>query len=94
MSFTSKQTRDIISTLNSIDDSLKEERIRMFQSTEQTGTGSAQTIPHGLGVEPEIVMVFFSDIPDTGASYTFTKGSVNVTVTATTGAKYYVVAMA
>lgn len=65
-----------------------------FQSTEQTGTGSAQAIAHGLGVEPRIVIISFSSIPDGGATYTYTKGTANVNVTATNGAKYFVYAKA
>ncbi len=66
---------------------------KRFQSTEQTGTGSEQSIPHGLGVVPKVVIITFSSIPAEGANYKYTKGSANVKVTATKGAKYFVTAM-
>lgn len=94
MSFTSNQARDLVTAIKSIDETLQSAPDKIFQSPEQTGNGSAQAIAHGLGVEPSVVIVFFSSIPEGGASYTYTKGSANVNVTATTGAKYFVVAIA
>lgn len=68
-------------------------KLGIFVSAEQTADGTAQSVAHGLGVEPSLVLVIFSSIPDGGASYTFTKGSTNVNVTATTASKYFVVAI-
>jgi hypothetical protein len=76
------------------DDAVDSDKLAIFNSTEQTGDGTAQSIAHGLGVEPAIVRITFSSIPEGGATYTYTKGSTNVNVTATTGAKYFVVAIA
>lgn len=69
-------------------------KIHIFVSTEQTGDGTAQSIAHGLGVEPATVLVLLSTVGSDGAAYSFTKGSANVNVTMTTGAKYFVVAIA
>jgi hypothetical protein len=75
-------------------DKVDSSKIPIFVSTEQTGNGSAQSIAHGLGVEPATVMILLSSVGTDGATYTYTKGSTNVNVTATTGAKYFVVAIA
>jgi|GEM_PF-5660900 len=64
-----------------------------FLSDEQTGDGTAQNIAHGLEVEPALVLIIPSLVGTDGATITFTKGSTNVIVTATTGAKYRVFAM-
>lgn len=66
-----------------------------FKSTEQTGNGSSQSIAHGLGVVPALVLVIPSNL--TGGAYAVTEGthtSTNVLVTVTTGEKYLVVAYA
>jgi hypothetical protein len=67
-----------------------------FVSTEQTGTGSAQNIAHGLGATPSKVVVSPTDTnPATTGAYTATEGahtSTNVIVTVTTGKKYKVMA--
>lgn len=65
-----------------------------FNSTEQTGTDTAQDIPHGLKVVPRTVIIEFSNIPSGGASYTYTVDATNVVVTATLNAKYFVHAIA
>lgn len=68
--------------------------IKTFKSDEQTGTGSAQTIPHGLGATPTVVWVEFTSIGTDGANFTEgTHGSVNCSVTVTSGAKYKVIAL-
>lgn len=71
-------------------------RTRFFQSSEQTGTGSAQNIAHGLGRTPTLVIVYPTDTaPATTGAYTLTEGthtSTNVVVTVTSGKKYRVVA--
>lgn len=66
-----------------------------FKSTEQTGNGSQQSIAHGLGVTPSVVMIIPSNL--TGGAYVVTEGthtSTNVVVTVTSGEKYLVVAYA
>ena len=70
----------------------------VFKSSEQTGTGGAQDIAHGLAVTPGLVMVFPTDLtPGTDGDYAMTEGShgsTNVVVTVTSGKKYMVVAFA
>lgn len=83
-----------IDTAELADDAVESDKIALFVSTEQTGDGSAQAIAHGLGVSPDTVLVIPSSVGTDGATYTFTKSSTNVNVTATTGAKYFVVAIA
>lgn len=73
-------------------------KMMMFKSSDQTGSGSAQNIAHGLGVAPAVVIVYptDTDVATTG-SYVVTEGShtsTNVVVTVTTGKKYKVVAFA
>lgn len=67
-----------------------------FVSSEQTGTGSAQNVAHGLGFVPSRVFVTFSDLtPATVGSAVVTMGShtsTNVVVTVTASKKFYVVA--
>lgn len=72
--------------------------LKPFQSAEQTGTGSAQSIAHGLGVVPAAVIIYPTDLtPATLGSYVVTLGThttTNVVVTVTTSKKYIVVALA
>lgn len=69
-----------------------------FLSTEQTGTGSEQSIAHGLGVTPNLALVYPSDTaPATTGVYTMTRGTddkTNVKTTVTSGKKYFVFALA
>jgi len=66
----------------------------IFKSTEQTGTGSAQNIAHGLGATPSLVIVLPSLVGTDGVTITEgTHDGTNCVVTATTGAKYFVVAI-
>ena len=69
-----------------------------FSSTEQTGTGSAQNVAHGLGVVPKAVIVWPTDTsPSTTGVYVVTEGthtSTNVVVTVTSGKKFKVAAWA
>ena len=71
---------------------------QVFVSAEQTGTGSAQSIAHGLGVVPSKVVIVPTDTaPATTGAYTATEGahtSTNVVVTVTSGKKYKAVAIA
>jgi hypothetical protein len=67
-----------------------------FVSTEQTGTGSAQSIAHGLGRAPSLVLIAPTDTaPATTGAYTVTEGThdaTNIVVTVTTGKKFKVLA--
>lgn len=81
-------------TITIAEDAVDSTKIPVFVSDEQTGTGDVQNIAHGLGVEPSVVLILLSSVGTDGATYTYTKGSANVNVTATSGAKYYVVAIA
>lgn len=70
----------------------------VFVSTEQTGTGSAQNVAHGLGATPSKVLIVPTDLtPATVGSYVATEGShtsTNVVVTVTTSKKFKVFAWA
>jgi predicted RecA/RadA family phage recombinase len=70
----------------------------IFISAEQTGTGSAQNVAHGLGVVPSRVFVAPTDLtPATVGSYSVVEGShttTNVVVTVTTSKKFKVLALA
>jgi hypothetical protein len=68
---------------------------KYFLSAEQTGTGSSQSIPHGLGVVPRLVLVLITGSPSTYSQLTVTMGthtSTNVVVTVTSGWKFRVYA--
>lgn len=65
----------------------------VFKSTEQTGSGSAQTVAHGLGSTPALYYAIPSNL--TGGAYVVSAESAdatNVTLTVTNGEKYKVVA--
>ena len=68
----------------------------VFVSAEQTGTGSAQNIPHGGTNPPYVVMVIPTDTsPATVGVFTVTEGThdkTNVIVTVTSGKKYKILA--
>lgn len=70
----------------------------VFVSAEQTGTGSAQNIAHGLGVIPRWVVIIPTDLtPATVGQYSAVEGShdaTNVVVTVTTSKKFKVLAVA
>lgn len=71
-----------------------------FQSIVETGTGSAQSIAHGLGVVPSLVLVAPYDNTASGSTpFTFqisegSHTSTNLLITATSGLKYKVIAFA
>lgn len=71
---------------------------KVFVSSVQTGTGSAQSIAHGLGAVPAAVMITPYDLtPATAGDYTVTEGThttSNVVATVTSGKKYKVLAWA
>lgn len=73
-------------------------KLALFQSTEQTGTGSAQNVAHGLGVIPGLIFYYPTDTaPATAGVYTVVEGThttTNVVLTVTTGKKFKVVAIA
>jgi hypothetical protein len=73
-------------------------KMKVFKSTQQTGTGSSQSIAHGLGSVPGLVMVYPADTgAETTGEYVMTEGthtSTNVVVTVTNGKKFIVVAIA
>ena len=83
-----------IDTSELADDAVNGAKLNYFLSTEQTGNASAQNIAHGMGTIPTAVIVIPSGVAS-GAN-TFVQGShtsTNAIVTATTGAKYYVLAL-
>lgn len=69
---------------------------QLFLSAEQTGTGAAQNVAHGLPATPtEIVLVPTDLTPATVGQYVGTLGTAtatNVVATVTTGKKYRVLA--
>lgn len=81
------------------DASIGAAQMALFVSTEQTGTGSAQNVAHGLGVVPSKVLVVPTShpgTPDTGA-FDIAEGAhdaTNVIVTVTTNVTFKVWALA
>lgn len=71
---------------------------RLFVSSEQTGTGSAQNVAHGLGETPVFVIATPTDTsPSTAGVFVVTMGthtSTNVVITVTSGKKFMVLAIA
>jgi hypothetical protein len=66
-----------------------------FTSTEQTGTGSAQNVAHGLGSTPSLVWWSMSQDP-AGTGFTVVPGAhgaTNCVFTVTAGVKFYVFAL-
>lgn len=69
-------------------------KVTTFKSEEQTGDGTEQSIAHTLGATPTLVFVVPTLVGTDGVTITEgTHGSANLKVTATTGAKYKVVAI-
>lgn len=71
----------------------------VFVSTEQTGTGSAQNVAHGLAATPSKVLIAVTELPDAAAETGFDVAegahtSTNVVVTVTNTVKYKVFAWA
>lgn len=76
-------------------------KINMLQTSEITGNGGAQVIPHGLGAVPAIVLVTITSIPAAynfaGSALTITEGAhdgTNLIFTAPTNVKYKAIAIA
>lgn len=68
----------------------------VFASAEQTGTGSAQNVAHGLGVVPRFVLIGVTEDPG-GTGFDVAEGThtaTNVVVTVTSGVKFKVLAIA
>jgi hypothetical protein len=65
-----------------------------FVSTVQTGTGSSQSIAHGLGVTPSAVFVSFTGSTSSQAVTEGSHTSTNVVVTVTSAATFKVIAFA
>ena len=67
-----------------------------FVSAEQTGTGSAQNVPHGGSTTPAAVLVAPTELPaNLAAGMDIAEGShdaTNVVVTVTSGIKFKVIA--
>lgn len=95
---TVKLANSSVTTAKLVNGSVTVAKMSIFKSTEQTGTGSAQNIAHGLGVAPGLVIVYPTDTSvATAGDYVVTEGShtsTNVVVTVTNGKKYKVVAFA
>ena len=69
-------------------------KLNKFMSTEQTGTGAAQNIAHGLTGTPSVVMWSLTDAP--AGAFVLTEGvhdGTNVKMTVTTGLKFKVLAL-
>ncbi|KAA3644552.1 MAG: hypothetical protein DWQ07_14125 [Chloroflexi bacterium] len=87
----------VIGTEQLEDDAVTADKADVFVSTEQTATGSAQNVAHGLGGVPTVVMVVPTEhpgTPDTGA-FDIAEGShdgTNVVVTVTANVKFKVFA--
>ena len=60
----------------------------VFVSTEQTGTGSAQNIAHGLGRAPSIVLFGFTGGTVVTSVVEGTHDATNIIVTVTSGARF------
>lgn len=58
----------------------------------RTGTGSAETIPHGMGTAPAIVLVMVRDSAKTYLLEVATDPSTNLKITVENGATYDVLA--
>ncbi len=73
--------------------SIQASKLDYFKSTEQTGTGTAQNIAHGLGRTPALVLVIPTELTGIGSIVEGTHDGTNVVVTAVSGDKYKVFAI-
>ncbi|MEM3580838.1 hypothetical protein [Thermofilum sp.] len=98
MSWTELHIRDkSIKTEKIADGAIISGKIKMFLSAERTGTGSAETIAHGLGTVPTTVIFFLTGGPSTYSQPSITEGShtsTNLSVTVASGWKYRALAIA
>lgn len=89
---------DAVDTAAIQDDAVTAVKAAVFFSTEQTGTGSAQNVAHGLGATPAGVLIVPTDLnPATVGDYTAAEGThttTNVVVTVTASKKFKVFAWA
>jgi hypothetical protein len=68
--------------------------LNVFVANGQTGTGSSQSIAHGLGVIPSAAWISFEGSTASQAVTYGSNTSTNVVLTVTSGAKFTVVAIA
>ena len=67
--------------------------MKIFKSTEQTGTGAAQAVAHGLPVTPTFYMIVPSLVALAGNSFVVNSvDATNVNVTVSVNAKFFVIA--
>lgn len=95
---TAKIANSAVTTAKVADGAVTVAKMKAFKSSEQTGTGVAQNIAHGLGSTPALVIVYPTDTSVvTEGVYVVSEGthtSTDVVVTVTSGKKYVVVAFA
>jgi hypothetical protein len=95
---TEKLNDAAVTNVKIADQAVTVSKMKVFKSAEQTGSGSAQNIAHGLGVVPGLVMVYPTDTSvATEGVYVVSEGThttTNVVATVTSGKKYIVVAFA
>jgi predicted RecA/RadA family phage recombinase len=85
-----------VTTAKLADDAVTAAKALIFQSTEQTGTGSAQNIAHGLGATPVVCYAVVTEDP-AGSGFDVAAGAhdgTNAVFTVSTGVKYIVIAWA
>src|ERR1044072_1514276 len=89
---------NIITGAKLANNTVTKSKAAVFFSTEQTGTGAAQNVAHGLGVIPAGVLIVPTDLtPATVGSYSVVEGThttTNVVVTVTLSKKFKVFAWA
>lgn len=67
--------------------------MKIFKSTEQTGTAGAQAIAHGLPVAPTFYIIVPSKVNTAGDTFVVNSvDATNVNVTVSNGSKYFVIA--
>jgi len=92
----SSHGKEIISTDLLQDESVTKAKAKVFVSTEQTGTGSAQNVAHGLGTTPGTVLIAVTEFGGSDA-VNVTEGThdaTNVVVTVGNGIKFKALAWA
>jgi len=98
MAFGRKLRKGAIDSSRIADGTILAADMKMFLSAEQTGTGSAQNVAHGLGTTPSKVVIFITgDARAAWAVFSITEGAhdaTNVVVTVTASMKFRVLAWA